>query len=260
MSYAPSAKEIAALLSDAEFEDIQRLCQRYQDDPRQQVQKARQRALRRYERELQERNRVQDMYAYMYELGDNKNYIVGVDEVGRGAVAGPLTVAAVVLPKEPIIWGLNDSKQLTAPRREALAEQIRAHAVAYGIAHIPPQTIDRLGMAACLRQAMLEAIENTHVSADSVLIDGNPMHIHEKEKTIVKGDGCVACIAAASILAKVTRDALMVELSDSYPDYPFAQCKGYASAEHIEAIQKHGLSDMHRASFCGNFLANERLF
>jgi ribonuclease HII len=183
--------------------------------------------------------------------------VIGVDEVGRGSVAGPLTVAAVVLPLEPQIPGLNDSKKLTAHQREETAQAVQEVASAIGIAHIAPAEIDRLGMAASLRTAMTQAIEACGLVPDLVLIDGRPMHIHEKERCVVKGDGSVACIAAASIVAKVTRDALMVEADPLYEGYGFAANKGYASAEHIKAIQERGLTPFHRASFCHNFLQQQ---
>ena len=177
--------------------------------------------------------------------------------MGRGPVAGPLTVAAVVLPLEPMIEGLNDSKKLSAAKREVVAARIREYALAIGMSHIRPETIDTIGMAAALRTAMLEAIatcENLLGEADLVLIDGNPMRLHKNEQNVIKGDGKVACIAAASIVAKVTRDALMDEADKLYPAYGFASNKGYASAVHIAAIKEQGLSPLHRKSFCGNFL------
>ena len=205
------------------------------------------------------RERVEAMYALQEELGGS-GVVLGVDEVGRGAVAGPLTVAAVAVPQDPKIWGLNDSKQLTPARREVLAQQIEDIALAVGIAHIPPKKIDEVGMARALRSAMAQAIRNAGVDASAVLIDGNPVHVHDREVCVVKGDAKVACIAAASIVAKVTRDALMVGYDEVYPGYHLRECKGYASSEHIEAIRKLGLSDIHRASFCGNFVETPRLF
>ena len=115
-------------------------------------------------------------------------------------------------------------------------------------------------MGNALRQAMAMAIENAGVEADSVLIDGNPVHVHPREKTIVKGDARIASIAAASIVAKVTRDNLMIEYDGEYPEYHLAECKGYGSQAHIQAIREHGLSPIHRVSFCGNFLETPSLF
>jgi ribonuclease HII len=201
----------------------------------------------------EEEQRTRALYEQQYQAGAAA-CVIGVDEVGRGSVAGPLTVAAVALPLEPHILGLDDSKKLTAKRREELAAQIHEGALAIGLAHIEPHIIDRIGMSAALRSAMVQAIEACGLEADLVLIDGNPVHVHPKERNIIKGDAKVACIAAASIVAKVTRDALMVEADALYPGYGFASNKGYAAPDHIKAIQEQGLTPFHRESFCQNFL------
>ena len=182
---------------------------------------------------------------------------LGIDEVGRGALAGPLTVAAVALPAQPMVLGLDDSKKLTPKRREELSGQIRDTALAVGIAHVSPEEIDACGMAACLRVAMTRALQDCGIEPDAVLIDGNPVHVHPLEQCVVKGDGKVACIAAASIVAKVTRDALMTELANEYPEYGFEGNKGYGSAAHIAAIKDRGPSPLHRMSFLGNILSKQ---
>ena len=256
---AGSAREVAALFADASPEEVATLAARYHDDLRKQVQKALATAVRRAAKEQAERDRVMGMYELQRTLAGG-GVAIGVDEVGRGAIAGPLTVGAVVLPDEPIIWGINDSKQLTPARREALAGRIAEVAIAIGIAHIEPASIDAVGMATALRMAMAQAIAECGIEPDAVLIDGNPVHVHPKERTVVKGDASIACIAAASIVAKVTRDELMVAMDEEYPGYHLAECKGYGSAEHIEAIRAKGLSPIHRVSFCGNFLETPRLF
>lgn len=254
-----SAAQVAAELASASFEEIEALVERYAEDPRLQVQKACERARRRLDKERTERDRVDAMYATMRELG-GPGVVVGVDEVGRGSVAGPLTVCAVCLPDEPRIWGINDSKQLTPAKREILAVQIAECARAIGICHIPPARIDEIGMARALREAVAGAVADTGLEPDCVLMDGNPLGAVKHERDVVKGDATVACIAAASIVAKVTRDEMMVEYDAEYPDYHFAQSKGYASAEHIQAIKEYGLCPIHRVSFCGNFLETARLF
>lgn len=254
-----TAREIVATLTDAPLDEAERLVERYAEDPRKQVQRAVGVARRRIERERAERGRVLAMYALQRELGGD-GVVVGVDEVGRGALAGPLTVAAVCLPDEPVIWGINDSKQLSPARREVLAARIADEAVAVGLAHVEPASIDALGMGTCLRRAMADAVADTELSPDCVLIDGNPVHAHPAERCVVKGDARVAAIAAASIVAKVTRDALMVALDGEYPGYHLAESKGYGSAEHIQAIRERGITPIHRASFCGNFLETMRLF
>lgn len=254
-----SAAAVAAELSAATYEELPVLLARYSDDPRKQVLAACARANRRLAHEEAERSRVDRMYEEMEALGGD-GVVVGVDEVGRGSVAGPLTVCAVCLPPEPHIWGLNDSKQLTASRRELLAEEIARVARAIGLCHIPAADIDRDGMARSLRRAVAGAVADTGLVPDCVLMDGNPLGAVDHERDVVHGDARVACIAAASIVAKVTRDAHMVELDAIYPGYHFAESKGYASPQHIAAIKARGLTDEHRVTFCGNFLETEPLF
>lgn len=254
-----SAAEIAAQLTHARYEDIDALIARFSHDERSQVRHAVEGATRRKARERAERGRVLEMYRLQRELGGD-GVIVGVDEVGRGAVAGPLCVGAVALPDDPVIWGLNDSKKLSPARREVLAAHIAEVAVAVGIAYVEPESIDAVGMGVSLRMAMKGAIADTGLDPDAVLIDGNPVHVHPRESTLVKGDGRIACIAAASIVAKVSRDALMVAMDERYPGYHLAESKGYASPEHIAAIKARGLSEIHRATFCENFLEGPSFF
>lgn len=259
LTSSASATVVAAELASAPFEEIEALVERYAEDPRLQVQKACERAMNRHAKELAERQRVDDMYETMFELGGD-GVVVGVDEVGRGSVAGPLTVCAVCLPAQPRIWGLNDSKKLSPARRELLAVRIAEVAHAIGICHIDPERIDEIGMARALREAVAGAVVDTGLTPDCVLMDGNPLGAVPNERDVVKGDATVACIAAASIVAKVTRDEMLVELDAEYPGYHLAQSKGYASPEHIQAIKERGLSPIHRVSFCGNFLETARLF
>ena len=259
MTSSASAAKVAAELASATLEEIPALVQRYASDPRQQVRKACERAERKRAKELAERERVDAMYEAMIEFGGD-GVVVGVDEVGRGSVAGPLTVCAVCLPREPRIWGINDSKQLTPAKRELLSVQIAEVATAVGMCHIPPERIDEIGMARAMREAVAGAVADTGLVPDCVLMDGNPLHAVPNERDVVHGDARIACIAAASILAKVTRDEMLVELDAEYPGYHLAQSKGYASPEHIQAIRERGLSPIHRVSFCGNFLETGTLF
>ncbi len=259
MTKGLSAKDIAAELTHAEPQDIEELCHKYASDERKQVQKACQSALRRLEKYRAERERVNQMYLLEDKLAEGK-IALGVDEVGRGSIAGPLTVCAVALDRSKQIDGINDSKQLSAQKREELCKQIKDQALAVGICHISPEEIDSLGMAACIKKAMQGAIENAGIDPDCVLIDGNPVHAHPKEITIVKGDSKIASIAAASIVAKVTRDQMMVEYAQQYPQYHLDECKGYASKVHTDAIGEYGLCPIHRKSFCTNFVSQQRLF
>ena len=259
MTSSVSASQVAGELASAPFEEIESLVEHYREDPRQQVKKACERALKRHAKELAERERVNGMYELMHELGGD-GVVVGVDEVGRGSVAGPLTVCAVCLPLEPRVWGINDSKKLSPARRELLSVRIAEVARAIGYCHIPPHDIDNMGMARAIRAAVADAVADTGLTPDCVLMDGNPLGAVPHERDVVKGDAKIACIAAASIMAKVTRDEMMVEYDAEYPGYHLAESKGYASPEHIAAIKEKGLSPIHRVSFCGNFLETERLF
>ena len=259
MTSSQPASQAAGILASATFDEILDLLERYRDDPRQQVKKACERARRRYDKETAERERVEGMYATMEELGGD-GVVVGVDEVGRGSVAGPLTVCAVCLPPTPRIWGINDSKQLTPTKREMLAVRIAETATAIGMCHIPPERIDDIGMARAIREAVAGAVADTGLTPDCVLMDGNPLGAVPNERDVVHGDAKIACIAAASIVAKVTRDEMLVELDAEYPGYHLAQSKGYASPEHIQAIKERGLTPIHRVSFCGNFLETGTLF
>ena len=258
MTSSASAAQVAAELAAATLEEIPALCERYREDPRAQVRHAVERAERRLAKQTAERERVEAMYGLMHEMGGD-GVVVGVDEVGRGSVAGPLTVCAVCLPMEPRIWGINDSKLLSPAKRALLSVRIAETARAIGMCHIPPERIDERGMARSLREAVAGAVADTGLEPDCVLMDGNPLGAVEHEVDIVHGDARVACIAAASIVAKVTRDAMMVELDAEYPGYHLAQSKGYASPEHIRAIREKGLSAIHRVSFCGNFLETGKL-
>lgn len=196
------------------------------------------------------------MSLYSYESGlraQGAIAVAGLDEVGRGSVAGPLSVGACILEDEPLIEYLNDSKKLTSKRREIVACELKETGAIYAIAHVEPSEIDRIGMSAALKRAMVEAVGGLLKTPDTVLLDGNPLGLGFNEINIVKGDAKIACIAAASVLAKTTRDAMMVAYDDQYPEYGFSSNKGYASASHIAAIKKYGLSPLHRATFCKNF-------
>lgn len=205
----------------------------------------------------------QELYGFLEDINDGKNLtIIGIDEVGRGALSGPLTVAAVALPLAPRVSGLNDSKKLSAARREALSLQIHEVAHLCCIVDLEAQEIDLLGIGEAVKQGMRQAIAEVVAQMgepDVVLIDGNPLQIHPREHCIVKGDGKVAAIAAASIVAKVHRDALMVGFAQDYPEYGWGSNKGYGSAAHMSALREHGLSPLHRKSFCRGIM-QESLF
>ena len=207
-----------------------------------------------------EGERLRALFAYERELyGGGALVVAGVDEVGRGPLAGPVSAGACVLDPGLLIPHLNDSKRLSAARREEVAALLRQEARAWHVAHVPAAVIDQEGIVAALKQAMRAAVAGLGLAPDHILLDGRPLSIWPQEEAIIKGDGKIACIAAASVLAKVERDALMRAADLSYPGYGFARNKGYGTAEHIAAIKIHGLSPLHRRSFCGHFI-NSSLF
>lgn len=215
-------------------------------------------ARRRLEMEAQETARLEGMYTFEWGLAQERgaHVILGLDEVGRGPLAGPLAVGGVVLRREPLIAGLNDSKQIKPADRERIAEEVKAQALAWTVQYIEPHEIDAAGMTASLITAFrraIAAVEAAGLVPDIVLLDGNPLRMDKREVNVIKGDARCASIAAASVVAKVERDALMCRLAELYPEYGLDACKGYASAAHIEAIKKHGLTPIHRASFCTSF-------
>lgn len=177
--------------------------------------------------------------------------IAGVDEAGRGPLAGPVVAAAVILPPEVEIEGLNDSKKLTSARREALFSVITQTALSYCVSGASVEEIENLNILQATFLAMRRAVEGLSVPVDLLLIDGNQMPggLSVPARTVVKGDGRSASIAAASILAKVTRDRYMVQMDTQYPGYGFAQHKGYGTKAHYAALAQKGLSPLHRPSF-----------
>lgn len=254
-----SVNEIKQMLLQATEQDFEVYERSLASDTRKGVQAALRQNRKRLDALAVERKRLEGLYnferAILSEQG--AHICVGLDEVGRGPLAGPLAVGAVVLPPEPLIEGLNDSKQVKPADRERIAQTIKAQALAWTVQFIEPADIDACGMSASLRVAFtraIQAIEASGVLPEVVLIDGNPLHLDPREINIIKGDGKCASIAAASLIAKVERDALMVELAKSYPEYDWESCKGYASPSHIAAIKQYGLTPLHRVSFCGSFL------
>lgn len=183
-------------------------------------------------------------------LGEGYGVVCGVDEAGRGPLAGPVCAAAVILPRGLVIEGLNDSKKLTEKRRESLYGEITSSAKAYGIAFASVEEIEKLNILGATYLAMNRAIAALGREIDLALIDGNRnAGIEYPSRTVVKGDSLCASIAAASVLAKVTRDRYMTELDERYPGYGFAKHKGYGTKAHYAAIRELGASPVHRPSF-----------
>ena len=183
-------------------------------------------------------------------------FICGADEAGRGPLAGPVCAAAVILPENCDLAGLDDSKRLTGKRREALYDRICEKAISYGIAFSSVEEIESMNILNAALLAMDRAIAMLSPTPDLALIDGNTTRgIHVHARGVVGGDGKCACIAAASVLAKVTRDRLMVRLAEQYPQYGFEKHKGYGTKEHYAALEKYGPTPVHRMSFLKKFYA-----
>ncbi len=187
------------------------------------------------------------------------NIICGVDEAGRGPLAGPVYAAAVILPSDCVIEGLNDSKKLTEKKREALFDEIKEKALAYGIASADEKEIDEINILNATFLAMKRAIDSLSVKPDLALIDGNQKpHTDIEEVTVTKGDAKSMSIAAASVLAKVSRDRFMLEMAEKYPQYEFARHKGYGTKLHYERIAQYGVCDIHRRTFLKKILGEQK--
>ena len=201
-----------------------------------------------------EKKRMEDMYIYERKYADY-SFICGIDEVGRGPLAGPVVAGAVILPKDCDILYLNDSKKLSEKMREELYDEIMEKAVATGIGIVSPARIDEINILQATYEAMRMAISQLKVAPDLLLNDAVTIpEVSVKQVPIIKGDAKSASIAAASIIAKVTRDRLMVQYEDVMPGYGFASNKGYGSAAHIQAIKEIGVTPIHRQSFIKNFI------
>ena len=195
---------------------------------------------------------MNDLYQYENELYQkNITYIGGVDEVGRGPLIGPVVAACCVLPKDFILEGLTDSKKLTEKKRDQFYPYIIEHCLAYGVGIVSPEVIDEVNIYEATKIAMKQAIEEVQkqIPLEHVLIDAMPLDIDIPTTSIIKGDAKSISIAAASVIAKVTRDHMMIELDQKYPMYGFKDHKGYPTKKHVEAIHKYGLIDGYRKTY-----------
>ena len=213
-------------------------------------------ARRRLEAEAAEEARLAGMYAFERELAAERggSVVIGLDEVGRGPLAGPLAVGGVVLDADDPIAGLNDSKQVTPKRRDALYDTIRTVAVAWAVARVEAEEIDATDILSARIKSMQMAIDRLEPAPGFALIDGNRDHgktaaILLEHQTVVKGDSLSASIAAASILAKVSRDRYMEQMAERYPEYEFERHKGYGTKRHYELLRRYGPCPIHRRTF-----------
>lgn len=202
-----------------------------------------------------ERERIEALKFYEHKYQDQYKYIAGIDEVGRGPLAGPVVAACVILPKDCDILYINDSKKLTAAKREELYEVITSKAISVSVGLATEGSIDRMNILQATYEAMRKAIKESSVKPDLLLNDAVTIpDVDIKQVAIIKGDAKSISIGAASIIAKVIRDGMMVQYDKMFPQYGFASNKGYGTAEHIEALRKYGPCPIHRRSFIGNFI------
>lgn len=235
LSAEPTAEQLKELAQD-ERKGVQKLLAAYH---------------KRLQKAAEERTRFAQLLNFEKQLySEGKQLIAGVDEAGRGPLAGPLVIAAVVLPQDIFIAGLNDSKQLSASKRDLLYEEILAKALDIEVNIVSISNIDSLNIYAATQQGMAQVLTNLHCRPQAALIDAMPVHLPDMEiKSIIHGDALSASIAAASIIAKVTRDRIMKRLDKVYPAYGFAHNKGYGSGAHMQALAEQGATRWHRRSY-----------
>ena len=206
------------------------------------------------EKEIERLNLLKAEENKVYEK--NINYICGIDEAGRGPLAGPVVVGAVILPKDSFIEGVNDSKKVSEKKRELIYEQIIKEAISYSVGIVDQKTIDEINILNATKLGVKLALEGLKTKPEIIMVDAlnNMDTLGIPYISVIKGDAKNYCIAAASIIAKVTRDRIMREWDDVYPDYGFAKHKGYGTAEHIRTIKEKGPCILHRKSFIKNFI------
>jgi len=254
-----SIQQIKMRFEECGMEAVPELLAVYGQDSRKGVQKLLCQYRKKHGKLLEEQQRIENMLAYEREYRDYA-FIAGVDEAGRGPLAGPVVAAAVILPKDARILYLNDSKKLTAAKREELYEVIMKEAVSVGVGQASPETIDRINILQATYLAMKEALTKLSPAPDLLLNDAVTIPgVGVEQVPIIKGDGKSLSIAAASVIAKVTRDRMMVMYDSLYPEYGFAGHKGYGSEKHILALKEYGPCPIHRRSFILNFVGGPEI-
>lgn len=249
-----SMTEIKELYQAACENELPEFIERFREDERSGVKKLVETAKKRLLALEAEKKRIYDLQSYERQYED-MGLICGIDEVGRGPLAGPVVAGAVILPKDCDILYINDSKKLSEKKREELYDIIMEKAIACGIGYATPERIDEINILQATYEAMRQAIQNLGVKPDVLLNDAVTIPgVDSKQVPIIKGDAKSMSIGAASIIAKVTRDRLMVEYDSVFPGYDFAGNKGYGSASHIAALKELGPTPIHRRSFIKNFV------
>ena len=246
--------KIKEILQAAEVDRLPEFIAEYEEDQRSSVQKLVASARKKLEALEKERQRIEKLKQYEKEY-ENYAYICGIDEVGRGPLAGPVVAGAVILPRDCNILYINDSKQLSEKKREELYDVITKEAVAWAVGYASPERIDEINILQATYEAMREAIAKLTPAPDLLLNDAVTIPgVDIRQVPIIKGDAKSISIGAASIVAKVTRDRLMEQYADVFPAYDFASNKGYGSAAHIAALKQYGPTPIHRRSFIKNFV------
>ena len=247
-----SIQEIKERFKNTPIQELPAFCEIYRADERKGVQKLVEQGHKRIQALEQEKERLKQMREFEREY-EHLGYICGIDEVGRGPFAGPVVAGAVILPPDCEILYVNDSKQLSEKMREQLYDEIMEKAVSVAVGYASPQRIDEINILQATYEAMREAVSKLDVTPQILLNDAVTIpQITIPQVPIIKGDAMSITIAAASVVAKVTRDRLMREYDKIMPEYGFASNKGYGSKEHIEAIKKYGPTPIHRRSFIHN--------
>ncbi|MCI8327005.1 MAG: ribonuclease HII [Lachnospiraceae bacterium] len=249
--------EVKEELKAAREDVLPLFVERYEADSRNGVRLLVEQAKRRLGKLEEERARIERLKIYEKKYAD-RGYICGIDEAGRGPLAGPVVAGAVILPQECDMLYINDSKKLSPQKREELYKEIMEKAIAVGVGIIGPQRIDEINILQATYEAMREAIRKLEVLPDILLNDAVTIpEVTIPQVPIIKGDAKSISIGAASIVAKVTRDRLMVDYDKVMPEYGFASHKGYGAKRHIEAIKKYGPSPIHRETFIRNFILKD---
>lgn len=251
-----SAAAVKKYISDLSIDEQSLMIEELREDSRKSVNQLAvkiEKAIAKREEELQ---RLIEMQSFEREAKEKGyQFIAGLDEAGRGPLMGPVVASAVILPENCVIEGLNDSKKLSEQKRDALFDIIQEKAIAIGVGSASHEEIDDINILNATKLAMARAIEELQQTPDYLLIDAVKLtDINIEQESLIKGDSRSLSIAAASVIAKVTRDRIVEELSEKYPGYGFEQHKGYGTSAHYDAIEKQGVSPVHRRSFLKNIL------
>lgn len=250
-----SVKEIKKIINELNIDDKMKYIEVLGSDTRKSVGIIKDGIIKENQKKIDEIARVNRLWDFEKKLNNGESFIAGIDEVGRGPLAGPVIAAAVILEKGSIFKDINDSKKVSKKNRERLFNEIMDNAIAVGIGIVDEKIIDKINILEATKLAMKKAIQNLKVKPELLLIDALELDdINIRQVGIIKGDTKSISIAAASIVAKVTRDKIMYKYNEKYPDYGFLTNVGYGTKEHIDAIKKNGYTEIHRKTFIKNFI------